>query len=124
MSAYVQRKNGSAWENVGSVSLNSGIPKITIPKAGRIRISFNGSVSQYIGYDCSGTFTMATQSIPAITAKTEMIIAKDGFMAIYNSNYMRFHSTDGLKIKMGNYHFRVNSSGIAKSTDDSSWTNL
>ena len=124
MSAYVQRKNGSAWENVGSVSLNSGIPKITIPKAGRIRISFNGSVSQYIDYDCSGTFTMATQSIPAITAKTEMIIAKDGFMAIYNSNYMRFHSTDGLKIKMGNYHFRVNSSGIAKSTDDSSWTNL
>lgn len=124
MSAYVQRKNGSAWENVGSVSLNSDNPKITIPKAGRIRISFNGSVSQYIGYDCSGTFTMATQSIPAITAKTEMIIAKDGFMAIYNSNYMRMHSTDGLIVKFGNYYFRVNSSGIAKSTNGTSWTNL
>ena len=124
MSAYVQRKNGSTWENIGSVSLNSGNPKITIPKAGRIRISFNGSVSQYLDYDCSGKFTMAAQSIRGVTAKTEMIIAKDGFMAIYNSNYMRFHSTDGLKIKMGNYHFRVNSSGIAKSTDGSSWTNL
>lgn len=124
MSAYVQRKNGSTWENIGSVSLNSGNPKITIPKAGRIRISFNGSVSQYLDYDCSGKFTMAAQSIRGVTAKTEMIIAKDGFIAIYNSNYMRFHSTDGLKIKMGNYHFRVNSSGIAKSTDGLSWTNL
>lgn len=124
MSAYVQRKNGSTWENIGSVSLNSGNPKITIPEAGRIRISFNGSVSQYLDYDCSGKFTMVAQSIRGVTAKTEMIIAKDGFMAIYNSNYMRFHSTDGLKIKMGNYHFRVNSSGIAKSTDGSSWTNL
>ena len=124
MSAYVQRKNGSTWENVGSVSLNTDYPKITIPKAGRIRISFNGSVSQYIGYDCSGTFSMATQSIPAVTAKTEMIIAKDGFMAIYNSNYMRMHSADGLIVKFGNYHFRVNSSGIAKSTNGTSWTNL
>ena len=124
MSAYVQRKNGSTWENIGSVSLNGVNAKITIPKAGRIRISFNGSVSQYLDYDCSGKFTMAAQSIRGVTAKTEMIIAKDGFMAIYNSKYMRFHSTDGLKIKMGNYHFRVNSSGIAKSTDGSSWTNL
>lgn len=124
MSAYVQRKVGSSWENIGSVSLNGVNAKITIPKAGRIRISFNGSVSEFVDYDCSGKFTMAAQSIRGVTAKTEMIIAKDGFMAIYNSNYMRFHSTDGLKIKMGNYHFRVNSSGIAKSTDGSSWTNL
>lgn len=124
MSAYAQLKVSSSWHNIGSVSLNSGTPKITIPKAGRIRISFNGSVDEYVGYDCSGKFTMAAQSIRGVTAKTEMIIAKDGFMAIYNSNYMRFHSTDGLIIKMGNYHFRVNSSGIAKSTNGSSWTNL
>lgn len=124
MSAYVQRKVGSTWENIGSVSLNGVNAKITIPKAGRIRISFNGSVSEFVDYDCSGTFSMATQSIPAVTAKTEMIIAKDGFMAIYNSNYMRMHSTDGLIVKFGNYYFRVNSSGIAKSTNGTSWTNL
>lgn len=124
MSAYAQRKNGSTWENIGSVSLNSSNPKITIPKAGCIRISFNGSVSQSVNYDCSGTFTMAAQGIQAVTAKTEMIIAKDGFMAIYNSNYMRMHSTDGLIVKFGNYYFRVNSSGIAKSTNGTSWTNL
>lgn len=124
MSAYVQRKVGSSWENIGSVSLNGVNAKITIPKAGRIKISFNGSVSEYVGYDCSGTFTMATQAIQALTAKTEMIIAKDGFMAIYNSNYMRMHSTDGLIVKFGNYYFRVNSSGIAKSTNGTSWTNL
>lgn len=124
MSAYVQRKVGSSWENIGSVSLNGVNAKITIPKAGRIRISFNGSVSESVGYDCSGTFTMATQAIQALTAKTEMIIAKDGFMAIYNSNYMRMHSTDGLIVKFGNYYFRVNSSGIAKSTNGTSWTNL
>lgn len=124
MSAYVQRKNGSTWENIGSVSLNSGNPKITIPKAGRIRIEFLGSVNDYIGYDCSGTFSMATQGVKAITAKTEMIIAKDGFMAIYNSNYMRFHSNDGLMVKMGNQHFRINASGIAKSVDGTTWTNL
>ena len=124
MSAYVQRKVGSSWESIGSVSLNGVNAKITIPKAGRIKISFNGSVSEYVGYDCSGTFTMATQAIQALTAKTEMIIAKDGFMAIYNSNYMRMHSTDGLIVKFGNYYFRVNSSGIAKSTNGTSWTNL
>lgn len=124
MSAYVQRKNGSTWENVGSISLNSGNPKITIPKAGRIRISFNGSVSESVNYDCSGTFSMAAQGIQAVTAKTEMIIGKDGFMAIYNSNYMRMHSTDGLIVKFGNYYFRVNSSGIAKSTNGTAWNYL
>lgn len=67
---------------------------------------------------------MATQGVKAITAKTEMIIAKDGFMAIYNSNYMRFHSNDGLMVKMGNQHFRINASGIAKSVDGTTWTNL
>lgn len=124
MSATVHLKVDNIWIKIGSVSLNSGTPKITIPKAGRIKILFNGSVDEDVSYDCTGVFSMATQAIQSITAKTEMIIAKDGFMAIYNSNYMRFHSTDGLIIKMGNYHFRVNSSGIAKSTNGSSWTNL
>ena len=124
MYALVQYKIGTSWKNIGSISLNSGTPKITIPKAGRIRVVFNGSVSESVDYECIGKFTMAAQSIRAITAKTEMIIAKDGFMAIYNSNYMRMHSTDGLIVKFGNYYFRINSSGIAKSTNGSSWTNL
>lgn len=124
MTAYAKRKVGSSWENIGNVAMNGITSKITIPKAGRIRIEFLGSVNDYIGYDCSGTFSMATQGVKAITAKTEMIIAKDGFMAIYNSNYMRFHSNDGLMVKMGNQHFRINASGIAKSVDGTTWTNL
>ena len=125
MSAYVQRKVGSSWENIGSVSLNGVNAKITIPKAGRIRISFNGSVSEYVGYDCSGKFTMATQSIQAVTAKTEMIIAKDGIMAIYNANYLRMHSTEGFIVKIGSNGLRVTTSGIQKTTNGgSSWSNL
>lgn len=125
MSAYVQRKVGSSWENIGSVSLNGVNAKITIPKAGRIRISFNGSVSEYVGYDCSGKFTMATQSIRAVTAKTEMIIAKDGIMAIYNANYLRMHSTEGFIVKIGSNGLRVTTSGIQKTTNGgSSWSNL
>lgn len=125
ISAYAKRKVGTQWENIGGVSLkDSSTAKITIPKAGRIRIDFSGSVDEYIGYDCSGTFSMATQAIQAITAKTEMIIAKDGFMAIYNANYMRMHSTDGFIVKFGNYHFRITSSGISKSSNGTTWTNL
>ena len=126
MSAYAKRQVGTSWENVGGVSINDGSSaKITIPKAGRIRIIFSGSVDEYIYYDCSGQFTMDARSIQAVTAKAEMIIAKDGFMAIYNSNYMRMHSKDGLIVKFGNYHFRITDTGIAKSTNGgSSWTDL
>ena len=125
MSAYAKRQVGTSWENVGGVSINDGsTAKITIPKAGRIRIIFSGSVDESIYYDCSGQFTMDARSIQAVTAKSEMIIAKDGFMAIYNSNYMRMHSKDGLIVKFGNYHFRITDTGIAKSTDGILWTNL
>lgn len=117
MTAYAQHKVGTSWENIGSVSLNGVNAKITIPKAGRIRIAFNGSVNDYVGYDCTGTFSMTSQRVKAITAKTEMIIAKDGFMAIYNSNYMRMHSTEGFIVKIGNYGLKIDSSGIKKMTD-------
>lgn len=124
ISANVQRKVGSSWENIGSISLNTRTPQITVPRAGRIRITISGSVTEIPNYNFTGKFSFGLQGLPAITTKAEMIIAKDGFMAIFNSNYMRMHSTDGLVVKFGNTHFRINSSGIAKSTNGSSWTNL
>ena len=124
MDAYAKRKVGNSWENIGGVSLNSNNPKITIPKAGRIRITFYGSVSEYVSYDCAGQFSMAAQAIQAITAKTEMIIAKDGIMAIYNANYMRMHSSEGFTVKIGNNGLRVTTSGIQKTTNGTTWVNL
>lgn len=125
LSATAFLKVGSQWQTIGSVSLkDSSTAKITIPKKGRIKVAFYGSVTQNIFTDYRGTFSFASQAIQAITAKTEMIIAKDGFMAIYNANYLRMHSTDGLMVKIGNYHFRINTAGIAKSTNGSTWTNL
>lgn len=124
ISANVQRKVGSSWENIGSISLNTRTPQITVPRAGRIRITISGSVTEIPKYNCTGKFSFGMQGLPAITTTTEMIIAKDGFMAIYNSNYMRMHSTDGLVVKFGNTHFRIDSSGIAKSTNGTTWTNL
>lgn len=125
LSATAFLKVGTQWQTIGSVSLkDSSTTKITIPKKGRIKVSFNGTIDQTLYTDYSGKFTFATQAIWAITAKTEMIIAKDGFMAIYNANYLRMHSTDGLAVKIGNYHFRVTSSDISVSKNGTSWTKL
>lgn len=125
LSATAFLKVGTQWQTIGSVSLkDSRTAKITIPKKGRIKVSFNGTIDQTLYTDYSGKFTFATQAIWAITAKTEMIIAKDGFMAIYNANYLRMHSTDGLAVKIGNYHFRVTSSDISVSKNGTSWTKL
>ncbi len=125
LSATAFLKVGTQWQTIGSVSLkDSSTAKITIPKKGRIKVSFNGTIDQTLYTDYSGKFTFATQAIWAITAKTEMIIAKDGFMAIYNANYLRMHSTDGLAVKIGNYHFRVTSSDISVSKNGTSWTKL
>lgn len=125
LSATAFLKVGTQWQTIGSVSLkDSSTAKITIPKKGRIKVSFNGTIDQTLYTDYSGKFTFATHAIWAITAKTEMIIAKDGFMAIYNANYLRMHSTDGLAVKIGNYHFRVTSSDISVSKNGTSWTKL
>lgn len=125
LSATAFLKVGTQWQTIGSVSLkDSSTAKITIPKKGRIKVSFNGTIDQTLYIDYSGKFTFVTQAIWAITAKTEMIIAKDGFMAIYNANYLRMHSTDGLAVKIGNYHFRVTSSDISVSKNGTSWTKL
>lgn len=117
MIATAQREVNTDWENIGSISMNGGTPKINIPKSGYIRIMFNGTVNESVRYDCTGTFSLLARSIYAINKNTEMIIAKDGFMAIYNSNYMRMHSTEGFIVKIGNYGLKIDSSGIKKMTD-------
>ena len=46
-------------------------------------------------------------------------------MAVYNSNYMRFHSREGFVVGIGNIGLRVTSSGIQKTSDGGhKWENL
>lgn len=125
MYANVLKKNGSSWDSIGSVALSQGQGEITIPTAGRIRIAIYLTV--YVtGYSLwNGTLQVLSQGLQAKTAKEEVFIAKNGFMAIYNANYLRFHSGEGLIVRVGNYGLRVTTSGVQKTTNGgNSWSTL
>ena len=109
-------------EVIGSVDLLKGSPQITIPKAGKIRITI--SVSVYASIDWYGTLFVAFQGFQCSRTNTETIIAQDGIMSIFNGNYMRMHSTEGFSVKFGNQYFRITSGGIEKSTNGSSWDKM
>ena len=109
-------------EVIGSVDLLKGSPQITIPKAGKIRITI--SVSVYASSDWYGTLYVAFKGFQCSRTNTETIIAQDGIMSIFNGNYMRMHSTEGFSVKFGNQYFRITSGGIEKSTNGSSWDKM
>lgn len=125
MYANIYKKNGNSWDSIGSVALSQGQGEITIPTAGRIRVAIYLTV--YVtGYGTwNGTISVATQGVLAKTAKEEVFIAKNGIMAIYNANYLRFHSGEGLIVRVGNYGLRVTTSGVQKTTNGgNSWSTL
>lgn len=125
MYANVLKKNGNSWDLIGQVALSQGQVETTIPTAGRIRIAIYLTV--YVtGYSLwNGTLQVLSQGLQAKTAKEEVFIAKNGFMAIYNANYLRFHSGEGLIVRVGNYGLRVTTSGVQKTTNGgNSWSTL
>lgn len=125
MYANVLKKNGNSWDLIGQVALSQGQGEITIPTAGRIRIAIYLTV--YVtGYSLwNGTLQVLSQGLQAKTAKEEVFIAKNGFTAIYNANYLRFHSGEGLIVRVGNYGLRVTTSGVQKTTNGgNSWSTL
>lgn len=123
--ATVYRKNGSSWSLIGNVLLTQGQDEITIPTAGRIRVEINFTV-YVVGYSSwRGSLAVSGQSIQAKTAQEEVFIAKDGIMAVYNSNYMRFHSSEGFIVKVGSYGLKLTSNGLQKTTNGgNSWDTL
>lgn len=125
MTATIFKKNGNSWNTIGYVALSQGQGEITIPAAGRIRVAINLSVYVTGVSLWSGTISVAAQSLIAKTAKEEVFIAKDGLMAIYNANYLRFHSGEGLLVRVGNYGLRITSVGIQKTTNGgSTWGSI
>ena len=125
MTATIFKKNGNSWNTIGYVALSQGQGEITIPTAGRIRVAINLSVYVTGVSLWSGTISVAAQSLIAKTAKEEVFIAKDGLMAIYNANYLRFHSGEGLLVRVGNYGLRITSDGIQKTTNGgSTWVSI
>lgn len=122
--ANVYKKEGASWTQTGYVALSEGQREIAVP-AGRIRVAIYLSV--YVsGYSSwSGTISISAQALPTKTAQEEVFIGKDGIMAVYNSNYMRFHSGEGFKVGIGNIGLQVTSSGIQKTSDGGhKWENL
>lgn len=114
--------NSSSWDIIGSINLSEGQGEITIPTAGRIRVAIYLDV--YVtGYDqWSGDIYVTSQGLRAKTAQEEVFIAKDGLMAVYNANYMRFHSGEGFIVRVGNYGLKVTNIGIQKTTNGgNSW---
>lgn len=122
--ANIYKKEGASWTQTGYVALSEGQREIAVP-AGRIRVAIYLSV--YVsGYSSwSGTISISAQALPTKTAQEEVFIGKDGIMAIYNSNYMRFHSREGFVVGIGNIGLKVTSSGIQKTSDGGhKWDNL
>ena len=114
--------NSSSWDIIGSINLSEGQGEITIPTAGRIRVAIYLDI--YVtGYDqWSGDIYVTSQGLRAKTAQEEVFIAKDGLMAVYNANYMRFHSGEGFIVRVGNYGLKVTNIGIQKTTNGgNSW---
>lgn len=123
-SATAYRQVGSAWDYVTSASISDGQLEVTLPKAGRYRIYFGLEVSAPAVSAWSGQITLSAQGITAKTAKEEFFAAKDGVMAIYNGNFFRFHSSEGLLIRFGNYGLRLDAAGISKMTNGQTWQSL
>lgn len=118
--ASVKYKNGNT---IGSVDLSNGNAQITIPTAGTVRLSITVSCN-YGVTDWNGRACVSFQGFPISETANNTVIAKDGIMATFNGNYMRMHSSEGFSVKVGNNYFRITSSGIQKSTNGSTWTNL
>lgn len=123
--ANILKKSGNNWDMIGSVALSQGQGEITIPTAGRIRVEIYLTV-HVTGYSSwNGELYVMSQGFQAKTAKEEVFIAKNGFMAIYNSNYLRFHSGEGFIVRVGNYGLRITSSGVQKTTNGgNTWVNI
>ena len=122
--ANVLKKNGNMWTAIGDVTLSEGQGEITVP-GGRIRVEIYLKV--YVtGYNLwNGNVYVASQGLQAKTIQEEVFIAKDGIMAIYNANYLRFHSGEGFTVKVGNYGLRITTAGIKKTTNGgTSWIEL
>ena len=118
--ASVKYKNGNT---IGSVDLSNGNAQITIPTAGTVKLSITVSCN-YGVTDWNGRAYVSFQGFPISETANNTVIAKDGIMATFNGNYMRMHSSEGFSVKVGNNYFRITSSGIQKSTNGSTWTNL
>lgn len=118
--ASVKYKNGNT---IGSVDLSNGNAQITIPTAGTVRLSITVSCN-YGVTDWNGRAYVSFPGFPISETANNTVIAKDGIMATFNGNYMRMHSSEGFSVKVGNNYFRITSSGIQKSTNGSTWTNL
>lgn len=117
--ATVKYKNGAT---IGSLYIGQGNETITIPTAGTIRIEF--IVSCNYSTDWTGRAYLDFQGFPISDDASRTIIARNGIMAIFNGNYMRMHASEGFSVKVGNIYFRITASGIQKSTNGTSWSNL
>lgn len=122
--------NGIAVEQLGYADISSGDTKKIIPTAGLVRLTiwlhantpnysyFKGEL--YIGISATGQDGAITMR----TSAEKLFIARDGLMATYNSNYLRFQSTDGFEARVGNYGLKLSSSGLKKMTDGGTWEDL
>lgn len=108
--------------SIGTVDLSSANPQITIPNAGTARLQF--IVSCNYNEDWNGTAYIDFQGFPISVNANYTVIAKDGIMSIFNGNYMRMHSSEGFVVKIGNTHFKIASTGVAKSSDGTNWSYL
>lgn len=125
LTADIYIQSGTNWIRIADLKVSEGEYQAVIPQKGRIKVTITLSVYVGGGYnEWSGKISFNGQAIRAIVKKEEIFLAKDGLMAIYNGNYMRFHSQNGFEARMGNYGLKLTSTAIQKMTDGRTWDNL
>lgn len=120
---YIQSETG--WIRIADLKLTNGEYYAIIPQKGRIKVTITLSV--YVGgsyNEWSGKIDFSAQAIRGRVKKEEIFLAKDGLMAIYNGNHLRFHSQNGFEMRVGNYGLKLTSTAIQKMTDGKTWNNL
>lgn len=121
--ASVYAINGNEVNYIGGRDLTTGETIVNIPQSGRVRIALTARVD-YPGYEWQGMITLGMQGLPYTVVRKQIILASDGIMSIYNGNYMRMQADSGFEVKVGNFGFRVSSTGLQHTANGATWESL
>ncbi|GAB1358692.1 hypothetical protein MASR1M31_04710 [Porphyromonadaceae bacterium] len=135
LSIDLQRYNGTSWITYASVLDDMAIDssKSTAPTqyiisnipAGTYRFSMEITVQKGDESTVSAQVTTTLNAPYTLSYPIQKtIIGKDGTAMVWSTSQYARYGADGMEVRYGNYGLRVNNSGIQKTVNGGTWTNL
>ena len=135
VSIDLQKYNGTSWIKYASVLNNMAIDssKSTAPTqyilsnipAGTYRFSMEITVKKGDESTVSAQVTTTLNAPYTLSYPIQKtIIGKDGTAMVWSTSQYARYGADGMEVRYGNYGLRVNNSGIQKTVNGGTWTNL